>query len=286
MKKILVLGADGMLGRVVYSVLSCAYPQHVVGTTRRASSHLVRYDALHDSLHGLIDKIDSVGYVINCIALLASYPSEYAPTKQEYANINVAFPHNLEKIVEEKKARLIHFSTDAVFASKEKLCVETSTPSPDTLYGASKWLGETDSKYAITFRTSMFGFDPVHHKGLPELLLQKKTSADGFSNQQWSGATTLQIARFLHHIIDKDKFKKFRERCAVLHLTPLRGYSKYTVLKNIARECELPVIIRKTKAKSTITRSLSSAYIQREVERVCGSDIAIACKELIEYEKT
>ena len=62
--------------------------------------------------------------VINCVGLIRS--DEFIKKPVSMIEINAQFPHRLEKICNDFKARLIHISTDAVFDGRKGMYSETS----------------------------------------------------------------------------------------------------------------------------------------------------------------
>jgi len=82
-----------------------------------------------------------ISWIINCSAYTAVDKAEDEP---ELAfRINADGPRNLAGIALNKGAKLIHISTDYVYdGTKEGKYVETDTPHPLGVYGASKYQGE------------------------------------------------------------------------------------------------------------------------------------------------
>ena len=113
--------------------------------------------------------------IINCIAANGIDYCENNP--QEAFKVNTAFPVFLAKISQKIGAKLIHFSTAAVFSGKKfkKLYNETSIANPNTIYGISKYFAdEYLSCYTniLILRVPML-YGPTHKKQLISRLLLK-----------------------------------------------------------------------------------------------------------------
>src|SRR5579871_3095151 len=207
--KTLVLGADGMLGRIVFWYLNSKYSS-VLGTSRRKDSHFLYFNA-HSAQRDLTDIIQKKGnieYIINCIGILKNEEDA-----QEMFEINAIFPHVLELLSEKYHFKFIHISTDAVFSPQSEKVFEDSTVKPDGMYGESKYKGETSSKNALTIRTSILGFHSTVHKSLLDWVLNtSQKTINGYINQKWSGCTTLQFAQFCEMLISQNKFEILRNK--------------------------------------------------------------------------
>jgi dTDP-4-dehydrorhamnose reductase len=134
MKKILVTGADGMLGTDLVRHLRRG-PHIVLATTIR-SLDITDRDQVRRVLLSR-----RPGIVIHTAAYTAV---DRAETER---NLCMAVNHegtkNIALSCREIGAELIYISTDYVFDGKKRTpYVETDTPSPINVYGESKWLGE------------------------------------------------------------------------------------------------------------------------------------------------
>ncbi len=137
--RILIVGADGMLG------------QDVVREFSRDHELLLSTLAGEGDTHGLdITCLDDVrrltgdlgpNLVVNCAAHTAVDRCE---EEEELAfRINGEGAGNLARASAENGARLFHISTDYVFdGEKGEPYVEEDTPNPRSVYGASKLAGE------------------------------------------------------------------------------------------------------------------------------------------------
>lgn len=177
--KIVIFGSSGMAGSMISSYLN--YKHNIININR-------------SSFDVLIDKIPEIScdYAINCIGVTKQ------KNQKNINDINVNFVKKLST-----KYRLIHLSSDCVFSGKkaEKYNKFDKKDCTD-IYGLSKSDSELDNIMSI--RTSIIG--PAKDSfGLFEWFKTKK-ECYGFTNHIWSGITTLELAKFIDYIINKNKY--------------------------------------------------------------------------------
>ncbi len=131
--KIAILGAGGRLG----TALMRKYRERfdVVGFNH-AQLDLSNFDELHKKL-----RATSFDLLINAAAFTNV---DLCETKRDEAFlINAEAPRVLAEICRDKRARIIHFSTDYVFdGGKREPYVESDSANPISVYGESKLAGE------------------------------------------------------------------------------------------------------------------------------------------------
>lgn len=281
--KIVVLGATGMLGRVVHAYLKKEI-ESVWGTSRKRGHffHFGLNDPEND-LRAIEKKIGKIDFVINCIGLIQSYHRKgMEPAKEDYITINSLLPHKLDALASEYGFRLIHVSTNAVFPMNIR-ANESTSPHPESIYGMSKFLGEPESKHSLTIRTSFVGCDPMEKKGLVELV-RKGKEVSGFTNQKFLGCTTLQFACFIYEIIISNRFKKLREISPVFHFFPIQGISKYRLLSEISKLLSRG-IVKPATASQRITQSLVTKFEKELILSEYDEPLRTALQEMFEFEK-
>ena len=280
---ILVLGAHGMLGHTIYRYLYSRYPQSTWGTVKRNDGELMLFEFNAHSLktlEGISKNIGKVDYIINCIGILQNNED-----KKEMKYINAQFPQKLALSLNSNNAKLIHVSTDAVFAPNESNLTEESKPSPADYYGTTKLQGEPLSTSAISIRTSLIGFDPYGHKGLLEWALQpSKFPLNGYSNQLWSGCTTLQFATLCEQIITNNFFQKMRLASPVFHFAPFIEISKHDIIATILTLMKNKNTVTK-KLAEPISRSLKTKYPHLLFLNHMENTLKSALQNLISFEK-
>ena len=164
MKKILVLGASGMLGHKTYQILSRqfnTYPAFKNYNDSLRQLHIFDEEKIIDKVdafdfQSVTRAIDAVNpnIILNCIGIIKQLKQASNPKISIYTN--ALFPHLLEEICAIRNCKLIHISTDCVFSGSRGNYREEDLPDATDLYGRTKALGEViQSKYALTLRSSI-----------------------------------------------------------------------------------------------------------------------------------
>lgn len=280
---ILVLGAQGMLGRMVFNYLSSQYPKTTWGTIRKKEKKqfLLTYDA-HSlkQLENIYKNLEGIDYLINCIGILQSNKNT-----KEMIYINEKFPNKQARFAEKNNIKIIHVSTDAVFSPDKNRVTENTPVSPSDLYGQTKLAGESVSKNVITLRTSLLGFDPYNHKGLLEWVLQTtQKPLGGYTNQLWSGCTTLQFAKLCELVIKNDAFEEVRNVSSVFHFAPLVKITKHDIIKTLLLLMQdKRNIVKQT--SDPISRQLHTHYPDLLFLKHQEKNLKKALKELLIFEE-
>lgn len=204
--KVLVLGVSGMLGNAVFRTFADSPTVEVTGTARGTS---VR-DAFAPQLGARIvsgidvDNIDSLtelfgnvkpDVVINCIGLIKQLADANDPLVA--LPINALLPHRLARLCKMVGARLVHVSTDCVFAGTKGNYKESDPSDAMDLYGRSKFLGEVDYPHAITLRTSIIGRELHSKNALIGWFLSQEGPVKGFARAIFSGLPTVELAEVI-----------------------------------------------------------------------------------------
>lgn len=189
MKNILVLGSSGMAGSMISNYLG---RYHNVTSWDRS-----KFNPLIDSLNKDLSAYD---YVINCIGVIKQRNVKI----DEMYYLNGKFPHELSV----RTNKLIHISSDCVFSGLLGCRDSYSSkdiPKPTDDYGKSKLEGECSSS-AMVLRTSIIG-PAKDNLGLFEWLRNNKDlDVNGFINHWWSGVTTLELAKIINSLINKEDY--------------------------------------------------------------------------------
>ncbi len=222
MYDVLVIGADGMVGSVVFNYLR--NHSKALGTSRGDSGLFYKYVVNRDpdSLQRLLSKLNPGALVINCVAILDLGEDDSVDKAflLESIEINSIFPHLLAKVSASMGMRLIHISTDAVFGSNSGYFSEDMSLSPNTTYGMTKALGELSVNHAITIRCSLMGPSCGAKKGgLWNWIVnsEKNATLQGYANNHWNGVTTLQFARICNALLDQANFFEVIKKYGSLH---------------------------------------------------------------------
>lgn len=203
--KILVLGANGMLGHRAAMLLS---ERHEVTGTLRAPDAVAEAFAPRarfitgvsaDAPGTLAKVIDDVrpDAVVNCIGIVKQRPEAHDAAAS--MRVNAVFPHEAADLCAGAGARFIHVSTDCVFTGDRGFYTESDAPDATDLYGLSKLQGEvTGVAGAVTVRTSMVGWEIRRPTGLLEWFAGCRGSrVDGFTKAVFSGLATSDLVEVI-----------------------------------------------------------------------------------------
>ena len=186
---VLVLGHNGLLGRMVTKVLEKDF---LVATTDH------RYPS-----NDFTEFVKDIGakYIINCIGKVP----QKQPTHQEFIDINVGLPLFLASNFPE--STIINPGTDCMYSGKSftKKVGETPFDPPD-MYGMSKMLAFNGLvKYPNTFQIvgSIIGPDVGDKSLLGWIEHTQESTIDGYLNHYWNGVTTLEWAMTCAEFIKK-----------------------------------------------------------------------------------
>lgn len=234
-KKVLVLGATGMLGHMVHRVLAESATIDVQGTHIFDKHDPFYFDVMSGlrDLEVICDRSPYYDYFINCIGILPGKIDDRDPTTIRKAiKINSFFPHELSAFAKERGVRVIHISTDGVFSGKAESYHEDDTHDCPDFYGITKSLGEVSDKHFLNLRCSIIGPSPFLGEGLLEWFLKQPAGSvvSGYTNHIWHGISTYQFGRLCLKIIECDYFEELRSESAVFHFAPNEPITKFDLL--------------------------------------------------------
>lgn len=212
-KRVLVLGVTGMLGHMLVRVLSQTHS--IFGTISTSYDRNKEIDRLLPKSQCIdqldvtdLLKVDSVirnvqpDVVLNCVGLIKHKMDERRIL--DAVIVNSVFPHRLAEICTNRGVRLIHFSTDCVFAGTPGLKRLTDVPDAVDVYGSTKRLGEVSYGTSLTLRTSFIGRQIVGDEELIEWALsQRGQTISGYQNAIYSGLTTRALSDVVAQVIDQ-----------------------------------------------------------------------------------
>ena len=208
--RLLILGGSGMLGHQLWRGL---HEQHETWVT-------LRRPVADFAAHNLFDEAKAIQFdditddtaleralgqakpeaVINCVGLIKQ--RDEASDETLTLRVNAEFPHRLAKRCGEAGARLIHFSTDCIFAGTKGNYTESDPSDAADLYGQSKHQGEVADAHSATLRTSVIGHELATNLALLDWFLSQRGQAiSGFTKAIYSGFTTLEMARIVDRIL-------------------------------------------------------------------------------------
>ena len=208
--RLLILGGSGMLGHQLWRGL---HAQHDTWVT-------LRRPVADFAVHNLFDEAKAIQFdditddtaleralgqakpeaVINCVGLIKQ--RDEASDEALTLRVNAEFPHRLAKRCGEAGARLIHFSTDCIFAGTKGNYTESDPSDAADLYGQSKHQGEVANAHSVTLRTSVIGHELGTNLALLDWFLSQRGQAiNGYTKAIYSGFTTLEMARIVDRIL-------------------------------------------------------------------------------------
>ncbi|MDF3031551.1 MAG: rfbD1 [Moraxellaceae bacterium] len=212
--RILVLGASGMLGSAVFRLLAATPGLDVTGTVRDAGRVAAWPEALQAALLADVDALDEEGLadtlerthpdvVINCVGLIKQLAAASDPLQA--LPVNALLPHRLARLAALSGARVVHVSTDCVFAGRKGGYRESDVPDAEDLYGKSKQLGELlDYPHAVTLRTSIIGHELDTQLALVDWFLAQSGSVRGYTQAIFSGLPTVELATVIRdHVLPR-----------------------------------------------------------------------------------
>lgn len=203
-KKILLFGATGMAGHIIYTYLKNTdnYVIVPIAYRNKLTDDCILLNVTNiDDVSELI-RIQKPHYIINCIGVLIKGSTNY-PDNAIF--LNAYFPHLLGKLGNEVGAKLIHISTDCVFSGIKGSYNEEDFKDAEDIYGKSKGLGEVISSNHLTLRTSIIGPELKQQgEGLFDWFMRQRGEIKGFTMSLWGGITTLQLAKGIHSALEND----------------------------------------------------------------------------------
>ena len=225
MAKVLLLGADGLLGSCLEQALKKVQGIQLVVTTRNVSKdHYFTYSV--KGLNRLIAEVQP-NYIINCIAATSTKNSTLDMLKA-----NSFLPIQLAYFGFVRNIKIIHFSTNAVFSGSKSSNYEKSMPAPQTKYGLTKLLGDLSVFGNLVIRTSFVGSSPMNSvkSGLVFNLrnLDSGATFEISENYYWNGVTTDALCEFVLVILENEPFLR-----GLLHLSSKNRIQRYDLIREL-----------------------------------------------------
>ena len=249
--KIILFGANGMLGNYVQSYLRKTYT--VIPLTRKD------YDLSKLSIETLtalmqVHRLNANDVVINCAGVIPQASKQRGLDTRLYFTINSLFPVVLSQICDQMGAKMIHITTDCVFDGKMGNYDENSIHDEINDYGLSKSLGELCK--ATILRTSIVGEEIHNKRSLLEWVISNKGKIiQGYANHRWNGVTCLQLSKIIHQIIAADLYWT-----GVRHIFSPRAVSKYELVSMMNKTYHLGITIEEFHADEAIDKTIRSLY--------------------------
>jgi dTDP-4-dehydrorhamnose reductase len=259
-KKVLILGAGGMLGHACFDYFDKLDEFETFGTWRKPTFDNIRYfDASKESIKELIENVEP-DWVINCIGVIKQKIDENSRSSvTNTLQINQVFPHQIARAVQGSEIKVIQIATDCVFNGLQGSYSELSPHDALDLYGKSKSKGEVVSPEFLNLRVSIIGKEVESNYSLMSWFLSQKIGSeiDGYLNHLWNGITCRAFARIISGIILNDKFVH-----GTFNIIPADQISKYELLQLLRNYFDREDLsIRPIDAPSNVDRTLRTTNL-------------------------
>lgn len=201
MKKVLLIGADGMLGGELKERLEKKY--EVVGTTLQTLDICDKQAVLNKA------KEVKPYFIINC----AAYTNvDGCETNENLAMaVNGTAVGNIAEAAKENDSTFIHISTDYVFAGDmdvEKIYTEDMKPNPVSAYGRTKLVGEENAakaeKYYILRTAWLYGLGGKNFVKTMLKLSKDREELTVVDDQHGSPTSTTTLCKIIEEIMEKE----------------------------------------------------------------------------------
>jgi dTDP-4-dehydrorhamnose reductase len=251
MKKVAILGIDGMLGSAVCKVFKNEH-FNVLGINRKS------IDAQTANVNDIKNAVENSDYIINCIGIIKPYIHDDDPIEVDRAiRVNALFPH----ILFQCGIRVIQIATDCVFNGVKGNYLETDKHNALDVYGKTKSLGEVPSENFMNLRCSIIGPEKKNKKSLLEWFTNQPQNAvvNGYKNHHWNGISTFAFAKICKGIIENDRWFH-----GLQHIVPADVLNKSDMLKIFSRVFSRgDISIKEIIAEESINRILGTINTQR-----------------------
>lgn len=283
-KKVLVLGASGMLG---IEVIRHLLKENITlfATIRNFSDKKKIKNYLNSNIsnikfykfsikgsyaHKLKKIVKNKDYIVNCIGLIKPYISENNIDDVTNAiNINSIFPYRLNDCVG-KNTKIFQIATDCVYDGKKGDYKENDSHDAIDVYGKTKSLGEIKSKNFFNIRCSIIGKEIKNFNSLLCWFLNQKKNSQifGFKNHLWNGITTNHFGKIISALITQQiKIPN------LIHIMPNDTVNKYKLLKLFQEKFKRHDLkIKEINAKFVVNRTLKTKFknINKKINNSLG----------------
>ena len=296
-KKVLILGASGMLGVEVLREFLKKKNILVYATIRSKKEikriqtyfdyeikniKFIKFQIKKNYINNLKKVVKSKDYIINCIGVIKPYINENSFTSIENAiSINSNFPHILNSN-KNKNCKVYQIATDCVYDGFNGKYNEDHSHSARDIYGKTKSLGEVNDKNFFNIRCSIIGKEIKNFKSLICWFTNQKKNSTiyGFLNHKWNGITTRHFAKIVSTLVLKNISIP-----NLIHIVPQDILNKYQLLKIFQKKFNRSDLkIKKFKSKVAIDRTLSTKYykINKIIHNIMGYKNLPKIKKLVE----
>ena len=261
-KKVLILGANGMLGKMMSLFFSSLNDYSTVLTSRESSNFLINnfddnleiFNVVEDDFQSLASRVKP-DIIINCIGRIKPTINEEDNLSiTETIKINSFFPMELQKYSKTNKIYYFQIGTDCVFSGKKGNYLEDDFQDADDLYGKSKIVGEIPAENKLIIRSSIIGPESGDGRSLLNWFIKNNSEeVSGFKNHLWNGVTTLNFSKVIQGIINNENYN-----FNLQHLVPANSVNKAELLKLIKNNFKKEIKINEINAENLVNRTLDT----------------------------
>ena len=201
MKKVLLIGADGMLGGELKERLEKNY--EVIGTTIQTLDICDKA-----AVEAKVNEVNPY-FIINC----AAYTNvDGCETNEGLAKaVNGTAVENIAEAAKNVDATFVHISTDYVFPGNlpvDQIYTEDMEPAPVSAYGRTKLVGEENAKKAEKYyilRTAwLYGLGGKNFVKTMLRLSKERDEVTVVNDQHGSPTTTTTLCEIIEKIMEKE----------------------------------------------------------------------------------
>ncbi len=273
MKKVLILGASGLLG--LNLALKAQDSYEVLGHVHQHSLHkapfpIVRADLIDETaLHKTIGQ-SGADFVINCVALADLEACEREPIQANTLNNDLA--GRVARICISESIDLAQLSTDAVFDGEKGNYREEDEANPLSVYARSKYEGEQSVQEAnpdaLIARVNFFGWSLNGQRSLAEFFynnLAEGRAIKGLTDRFFNPLHASHLSEILLKLLEMKKK-------GIVHIGSPVSISKYDFGVAIAKQFDLDVtLIAKSKADELGYSAARSPRLTMNVEKLSAA---------------
>lgn len=253
MKRLIILGSNGMLGSEVSRVARESGLKVI--EVSRSSDVLFEAESMDFDQVAVKLGLGETDWLVNCIGWIPQKSSGDEVVDVHLADLlNTSLPGQISRSRKKHGFHWIQIGTDCVFDGKNGGYTELSPKNGTDLYGLSKIAGEASSDGAIQIRCSIVGRDERTHSGIYSWFKSaiKNSKVSGYTNHRWNGVTTTAFARLAVGFVNQDWTQPMDQ-----HWIPKDVVSKHELLQLFASSLgEKTGDIQRTAASETVDREL------------------------------
>jgi dTDP-4-dehydrorhamnose reductase len=238
----------------------------VVGTVREygkipivgGNVSYIRY-SVDEAVSKLVEEVEP-SVVFNCIVHKSSRLFNYRVNLKKSIEINSIFPRRLQGSLRNKNTFVFNFSSDAVFSGKATNYTENHISFPRSIYGLSKYLGETESPKGLLLRLSFVTTkkdlcSQQNHLSARIIGAHYSEVIQASHEKNWNGLPVQTVSQILTQLCLQN-YKPTGTR----HLFTSTPMSRYELSQRLSKHFGRDDLLFETKKRRTNNSILSTSY--------------------------